>query len=330
MGGNYTGCSLFRGHAANITLQDVFLHDENCHQDHERLDGILLTEEGRREVSIEHSVRGDDHLTLQVQGNHIPENATHATLTIETLNESTNEKQITRFTCDVAGCNRTYSTQGNLKTHKKKHSGELTFVCRQDGCGKSFLTSYSLKIHFRIHTHERPYECNVDGCLRTFSTRYRLRAHERLHTGETFNCSASDCIKVFTTFSDLKKHSRVHTGERPFLCEGCGRSFGASHHLKSHRRTHTGEKPHQCNFCLKKFATSYSFRSHVKSKHSTGIVEESARLTNICTCSKGACEKTNCCSACLLPKESSRPVEKKRESQQDSSNLQQTTSYTQL
>ncbi|OQR74597.1 metal regulatory transcription factor 1-like, partial [Tropilaelaps mercedesae] len=268
---------------------------------------------------IEHSVRGDDHLTLQVQGNNIPENATHATLTIETVNEATNEKKITRFTCDVAGCNRTYSTQGNLKTHKKKHSGELTFVCRQEGCGKAFLTSYSLKIHFRIHTRERPYECNIDGCQRTFSTRYRLRAHERIHTGETFNCSVTDCIKVFTTSSDLKKHTRVHTGERPFLCEGCGRSFGANHHLKSHRRTHTGEKPYQCSFCLKKFATTYSFRSHVRTKHSTDIVEESARLAKICTCSKTACDKGACCASCVVPTESE--LTKSEKESQDNDNL---------
>lgn len=298
-------CTIFQD-SQSLTFQDIFLHEVNCNQ--ERNPSFEGTENDSSEENnsglsvVEHQVRDEDHLTLQVQGANIPRNATHATLTIETLNAETNQREIRRFRCDVEGCNRTYSTQGNLKTHKKKHNGELTFVCNQDQCGKAFLTSYSLKIHLRIHTQERPYECTVSGCSRAFSTKYRLRAHQRLHTGETFNCGV--CIKVFTTFSDLKKHARVHTGEKPFKCDGCGRSFGASHHLKSHRRTHTGEKPHQCGVCQKRFATPYSFKSHLRTKHSKDIIGESARAAKICTCNAAVCQKGKCCTFCLLPRES--------------------------
>ncbi|XP_003747883.1 metal regulatory transcription factor 1 [Galendromus occidentalis] len=288
-------CTLFE--ESSITLQDMYHHDEIC-SDHLLED--LTDERTNHLVSIEHRVSDDNHLTFQVQGINIPERATHATLTIKTR-DGLNGERTKGFHCDVYGCDKTYSTQGNLKTHKKRHTRELTFFCSQEGCGKAFLTSYSRNIHLRIHTHERPYKCEALECTRTFSTRYRLRAHERIHTGQTFECEWLECDRKFTTVSDRKKHSRVHTGERRFLCESCGKIFGASHHLKSHRRTHTGEKPHQCNVCSKKFATPYSFRSHVKSKHAQDILEESARIARICTCTKEACEKAECCSTCLLP-----------------------------
>ncbi|RWS26587.1 zinc finger protein-like protein [Leptotrombidium deliense] len=199
--------------------------------------------------------------------NSLPKNPSHATLTIETRDENSNKKEVKRFRCDFGGCSRTYSTAGNLKTHQKTHTGDLTFVCNQEGCGKAFLTSYSLRIHVRVHTKEKPFECNVNGCEKAFNTLYRLKAHQRLHTGNTFNCSQIGCLKYFTTLSDLRKHSRTHTGEKPYRCEedGCGKTFAASHHLKTHIRTHTGEKPYSCpeDGCHKSFTTQYSLKSHL-------------------------------------------------------------------
>ena len=145
-----------------------------------------------------------------------------------------------KFECTHTGCQREYTTLGNLKTHLKTHEGQFSHKCDFPGCGKAFLSSHRLKIHIRVHTGERPYACQESECNKSFNTLYRLNAHKRLHSGDTFNCPDDKCNKVFTTRSDLKKHFRKHTGEKPYQCpmDGCSKSFAASHHLKNHSQVH--------------------------------------------------------------------------------------------
>lgn len=145
-----------------------------------------------------------------------------------------------KYECVYDGCNRSYTSMGNLKTHLKAHQGKFDYRCDHERCDKAFLSSYSLKIHRRIHTGERPYSCESDGCDKSFNTLYRLNAHKRVHTGETFDCEVDTCSKQFTTKSDLKKHARTHTGEKPYQCkiDGCGKAYKAPHHLRSHLVKH--------------------------------------------------------------------------------------------
>lgn len=219
---------------------------------------------------IHHTISPDEiymHIHPGSSGG-MPEEPSHATITIHSTNPETKEVSINRYNCEFDGCSRTYSTVGNLRTHMKTHKGEYRFKCNAPECGKAFLTSYSLKIHVRVHTKIKPFECMHSGCEKAFNTLYRLRAHQRLHNGHTFNCDSGGCMKFFTTLSDLKKHVRTHTKEKPFKCEegGCGKAFSASHHLKTHKRIHSGEKPYACeeSACSKAFSTQHSLKSHRK------------------------------------------------------------------
>lgn len=53
----------------------------------------------------------------------MPDDPSHAVITIETTDPDTNQKRISRYTCEYDGCSRTYSTVGNLRTHMKTHKG---------------------------------------------------------------------------------------------------------------------------------------------------------------------------------------------------------------
>lgn len=70
-----------------------------------------------------------------------------------------------------------FTTQGHLTDHKRRHSGERPYLC--EICNDKFMRSSTLKIHMRRHTGEKPYKC--DKCERAFSESGNLRTHLRTH-----------------------------------------------------------------------------------------------------------------------------------------------------
>jgi uncharacterized Zn-finger protein len=79
-----------------------------------------------------------------------------------------------------------FTTQGHLTDHKRRHSGERPYICKQ--CGDKFMRSSTLKIHQRRHTGERPYKCQK--CDRAFSESGNLRTHLKTHDDERYELSS--------------------------------------------------------------------------------------------------------------------------------------------
>ncbi|KAA8563900.1 hypothetical protein EYC84_011911 [Monilinia fructicola] len=79
------------------------------------------------------------------------------------------------FTCKYQSCGRSFSQQGNLKTHMDRHSGERRFPC--EICGKRFGQRSNLSAHRIVHTGAKPFPCKLDGCDKHFTQLGNLKSH---------------------------------------------------------------------------------------------------------------------------------------------------------
>jgi hypothetical protein len=130
---------------------------------------------------------------------------------------------------------------GDLKRHRRLHSGEKPYRCDYPDCLAAFAYSHDVTRHKRVHTKEKPYKCNYLGCHVSFAYSCDLIKHKRLHTGEKpYKCSHPGCQSAFSCASNLNVHKRTHTGEKPYKCkyQDCHASFTQSSHLKRHEKTH--------------------------------------------------------------------------------------------
>ena len=83
----------------------------------ERLSNNNTTESVHRTISpheIYTHIHSDQDDVLQIE-------SSHKAIKIENTVLDTSQKHIGRYTCEYEGCNRTYSTVGNLRTHMKTH-----------------------------------------------------------------------------------------------------------------------------------------------------------------------------------------------------------------
>lgn len=163
---------------------------------------------------------------------------TIATLRNHMKNIHTNSKN-ERVTCSE--CGQTFSSLGNLNSHKRIHLKCKAFVCTY--CGRGFNQLHNLKEHTNRHTGEKPYKC-------------------------------SQCDKSFGRKTNLTAHFRVHTGEKPFVCkiDGCERAYMFDIDLKRHKYSVHGiyTKKHYCPICEKVYSENKLLKKHLES-HSTGL-----------------------------------------------------------
>lgn len=75
--------------------------------------------------SIHHSISPHEiYMRIHSDQDDISNKSVYANNIIESTVLDINQKHIGRYTCEYEGCNRTYSTVGNLRTHMKTHKGK--------------------------------------------------------------------------------------------------------------------------------------------------------------------------------------------------------------
>lgn len=79
------------------------------------------------------------------------------------------------FICPHEGCQKTFTTASNCKSHQKTHESAKPFVCND--CGSTFARGHDLSRHMRIHQDAKEFVCEC--CERKFNRRDALNRHHR-------------------------------------------------------------------------------------------------------------------------------------------------------
>ncbi|VEL25235.1 unnamed protein product [Protopolystoma xenopodis] len=168
------------------------------------------------------------------------------------------------YTCEL--CNAIYTNRSSLRSHMKKHAGQIVKRHQCDKCPYSTQYGKNLLKHMEsMHTDsgERHYRCEI--CSKLFFTSEELQDHERLHTpSNTYRCD--ECGRAFKTKLRLKYHSDVHNPRKPYICDvdGCDRAFRTPKYLKNHRDEFHGMQPKQYNCPVDGCSLVFHRKTHLK------------------------------------------------------------------
>ncbi|XP_031625644.1 zinc finger protein 652-like [Contarinia nasturtii] len=153
--------------------------------------------------------------------------STSKSLRNKTSIPSNQSKMKKRFQCEFCEYSSNYA--GNLKKHKRTHTGEKPYRC--DICHKDFIQSICMKQHKVTHIQQVPFHCR--GCFSGFTQKTDHEVHENVCKYRRYECHI--CKKFVTAGKTrLKMHMRKHNGEKPFRCEICMMRFTQKGNLKTH------------------------------------------------------------------------------------------------
>lgn len=159
--------------------------------------------------------------------------------------------------CEV--CNETFKTIAALNTHKLKHSSESKHIvrCEIAGCDRTFSSKQGLAYHLTVHSREDPLlQCSK--CPKTFKGQAQLNRHEAAHNLSKNPCDY--CGRGSQRPSDKTKHEKVclSNPKREIKCHYCKITcYGPENH-ETHRLTHLS-----CEHCEELFKSPGEKKNHV-------------------------------------------------------------------
>ncbi len=110
----------------------------------------------------------------------------------------------------VTDCGETFSKQGHLMRHKKKHTEQKEFTSKI--CNISFPTAEEKTLNSKEHSVK---EFRCEQCGKDFFTTYNMKVHIILFTHDEKSLQCNKCNKFFHNNSNCSIHKRIHTGEKP-------------------------------------------------------------------------------------------------------------------
>jgi KRAB domain-containing zinc finger protein len=190
--------------------------------------------------------------------------------------------QLHAFECDE--CGKAFGQAGYLRRHVESIHTKIRFTCDVEGCDKSYSFKNGLSMHIKSIHEGDGHRC--EQCDKNFSTKQHLTHHTKtVHLSERqFVCSVESCGKSFTYDSNLKAHIKsVHEGVR-FPCLICDKSFTRRGSLKTHISSVHELTRHQCINCDKSYTRVGDLNTHIKQKHSTIQTDEIPTTFNCLHC----------------------------------------------
>ncbi|XP_070063613.1 zinc finger protein 32 [Drosophila virilis] len=113
----------------------------------------------------------------------------------------------------------------------------LRHMCEH--CGYRTRIRGNLKVHKRRHTGEKPFRCNV--CDASFAARYQLTTHNERHMDAHQRRSrymCKDCNVGFLSARALYHHKPLHAESKQYKCALCDKSFAQAAGYAQHKRWH--------------------------------------------------------------------------------------------
>ena len=133
------------------------------------------------------------------------------------------------FKCNL--CDKELSRRGLADHMKVAHEG---FLNECNDCGSTFSTSGNLSTH-KAEQH-KGIRLFCTQCVLSFNRKRSLDNHmkSKHDLGERLKCK--DCVKFFATSNSLLSHSRSKHEDITFSCDMCSHTSSQKGNLKSHKR----------------------------------------------------------------------------------------------